>query len=842
MKRRLLFILSLLLPTLLMANPVGKEQAQEKALSFLNGRSAAKARGPKAASNLRLVMSQDCYHVFNIGTGDGFVIVSGDDCAPDILGYADSGTIDPQSMPDNMKAWLQGYADQIEWMKAHGVKAEKSFTTRAAKSPISPLLTSEWNQGTPYNNECPTYIEDENTVHYVTGCVATAMAQLMYYHKHPTSSTTAIPEYIPTGDNAGCPTLPALEATTFNWGDMQDTYSKSDAGTEVAKLMKYCGTATRMNYREGGSGTSTSNAVDALKNYFGYSNDAKYLGRDGYSYSQWIDIVYQELAANRPVLYDGQSAGGGHAFICDGFDEDDLFHINWGWGGMSNGYFRLSILASDQQGAGGSTTNDGYRMWQSIGVGIEPVSTSPTYPDPVYTSPELTINSVTISGGALTGGTPHDITISITNNSSTEAFHDDITIALMNGAELSSGIIQQLGGTMTDIEPNQTKEITISVTSDYTGSMYLGVIRGFFGYGTKLYSEFITINSASPSGGEVNIALDALSIKNSHGSDVYGNAIYFSVNAANNSSTDDYSNGFTITLYKTYDWVDNGGGSWTYSYKAVGEKNFTDVIAKNDNKTFTATFKDLDYGEQYFIRFGTYSYSGSTRVYNRNEAGLYTICHGFITIDSEGDITGSIPTPSVTIPDNAITVDLRGQTTVTSITPNTNPNCIYLFDGTADVPSGISSNIVKGTTAESITLTDGYDFYSPIDFTASNISYTRTITTGYTVTDGKSAGWTTINLPFDVANIEADGNTIDWFHSSSDTGKNFWLAEFTSDNSTGVTFDYATTLKANTPYIIAVPGNQWGSKWDLTGKAITFKGTGANVKANAKAVDRKSVV
>ena len=406
---------------MLMASPIGKEEAKEKALSFLNGRSSAKARGLNSVKALRLVKSEPCYYVFNIGSRDGFVIVSGDDCAPEILGYADSGEVDPQNMPENMKAWLQGYADQIEWMKEKGIKAQtRSIAKAGAKSAIEPLLKSEWNQYSPFNDQCPTYTKDAETKHYVTGCVATAMAQIMYYHKWP-EACTAIPQYTPTGANASCPTLPALESTTFDWAKMCDTYNGSEDGTEVAKLFKYCGTAVQMNYAEGGSSASTGTAVYALMNYFGYSSGARYLGRSGYTYAQWIDIIYGELAAGRPVLYDGQSTGGGHAFVCDGYEEDDLFHINWGWGGQSNGVFRLSILAPEEQGAGGSSTSDGYRMWQSIGVGIEKTNTSPSYPEPANTNPSLEVTSFAIDGGSLTTNTANNTTNSASNNTSNSA-------------------------------------------------------------------------------------------------------------------------------------------------------------------------------------------------------------------------------------------------------------------------------------------------------------------------------------------------------------------------------------------------------------------------------------
>ena len=181
------------------------------------------------------------------------------------------------------------------------------------------------------------------------------------------------------------------------------------------------------------------------------------------------------------------------------------------------------------------------------------------------------------------------------------------------------------------------------------------------------------------------------------------------------------------------------------------------------------------------------------------------------------------------MPADAAVVDLRGQSIVTSVTPNANPNTLYLMDDVLFTPAGLeSANVVKGSTAKRIILTDGYGFYTPINFTAQQISYQRTFAQGLTA-DWK--GWNTIVLPFDVQTVQVDGASIDWFRSTTDKGKQFWLYAFTGDAPGEVTFSHADALQAYTPYIVSVPGNAWGSKYDLTGKTITFKGTNAAIKA-----------
>ena len=344
----------LMLPMVMMAEPVGKDEAKQKALAFLNGRAASRA-GARAASaqELRLEYTSDEYHIFNRGEKDGFVIVGGDDCAPEILGYADNGTFDWEHMPDNLRAWMQGYKENIKMLRASGVKYsanESAAKTRAggSKSHIDPLLTSKWDQYEPYYLQTPTL----DGVHCVTGCVATAMAQVMYYWYKKNGYETTLQKDIPAyySPKIG-KTLDGLPApATFDWANMTDTYGNGSTDAEkqaVAKLMKYCGYSVEMQYVKGsldGSGAWREDIPEALRYYFGYKT-ASYQNRSWHSTDQWIDILYNELAAARPVLYGGYSYGG-HRFVCDGYDydKDDYFHFNWGWSGGGDGYYTLDKM------------------------------------------------------------------------------------------------------------------------------------------------------------------------------------------------------------------------------------------------------------------------------------------------------------------------------------------------------------------------------------------------------------------------------------------------------------------------------------------------------------------
>ena len=805
MERRLLFILSLLLPTLLMANPVGKEQAQEKALSFVNGRSAAKARGPKAASNLRLVMSQDCYHVFNIGTGDGFVIVSGDDCAPDILGYADSGTIDPQSMPDNMKAWLQGYADEINWMKQNGITSSNANAkTRAAiKTGITPLVETIWGQNAPFNNYCPEYETGKKSV---TGCVATAMAQVMYYHKcpSPTIPTVEIPAY-----DWNETTLGPLDATSFDWPNMFTKYSGSDeelvastdANNSVAKLMKYCGYSVGMDYGAS-SGASSSRVADALKTYFKYASTTTYIVRSNYSYADWINIIYHELSQKRPVIYGGQSSGGGHEFIIDGYEHEDFFHVNWGWNGLSNAYFKLSALDPDQQGTGGSNSTDGYNFEQDATIGIQPVGGTGTILDITPNSFTLTLNSIKLSESTITIGQSVDVTMNITNNSDID-YDGDILVYGVGYAVL--------GGKMFLIPAGGAKDCIVTITPDFTGTIYLTALKGGRYYINESITKALTVNG---SGGVTTDNIDlstSATVEGSSDNEFYGKT-YDAIVTFTNPSENTYNGQYHIEVTL--------GGSMGGGYGSTGGLQIPPGGSKDIPVSMNA------YADATYTIYARYQKNSEWS--NKTQIGsTFTAKPGITIYTADGSKNIVKATESYTVPLNAVFVDIRSSG-VTNITKNEKANCLYLLRSTDTKPSDLT-NVIEydgsSYSAESISLTDGSDFYSPINFKANRIEFNYSFTQG---ADG-TYGWNTLLLPFDVTSVTADGTAIKWFTSASDSGKNFWVKEFTNDAASQVFFNYASKIKANKPYIVAFPGDKWGSSWNMSGKSIKFIGENVTV-------------
>ena len=330
-------------------------EAQSKAAHFLNSRKGTVLSASPA--QMRLVHAETSamdpnladYYMFNTHDGNAFVIVPGDDRAIDVLAYG-SHAIDINDIPCNMQWMLDHYKKQIDFLRSH--PHVRFCDTRPQNSVVvSPLVSCNWNQRAPFYNQCPT----SGTQHCLTGCVATAMAQVMYYWKYP-AQAPAMDGY--TSEVNGF-TVGALPGGTFDWDNMLDVYP-TNATTQqkdaVAMLMRYCGQACYMGYGTSGSGAYSDDELEGMKK-FGYNADAVLLGRDDFTAAEWAAMIEEQLAAGCPILYGGVDAdkNAGHAFVVDGCG-GGMYHINWGWSGSGDGYFVLDafttmnlIYSSEQQ-------------------------------------------------------------------------------------------------------------------------------------------------------------------------------------------------------------------------------------------------------------------------------------------------------------------------------------------------------------------------------------------------------------------------------------------------------------------------------------------------------------
>lgn len=386
MKRLLLLaVLLMSFVTFSMAKHIDLSLAKKVGASFLLSTNAEKFRADlefdlvyKAQESIANAYDVTYFYVFNVGK-NGFVIVAGDDNVQPILGYSDEGIFDPDNIPANASAWLEEYKYQIRYVVENKIpsnlliqqKWEKYINgsidiSKSVNGSLGPLMSTKWDQRPFYNELCPGGS--------VTGCVATAMAQIMKYWEHPKTGTGFHSYYESTYG-----TLSAnFGGTNYDWASMPDELFGSNMA--LATLMYHCGVSVEMEYSPQVSGAfvisdytppNTEHCSEyAFKNYFGYKKTSKGILRNNYDQQSWVNILREELDAQRPLLYAGFGSGGGHAFVCDGYDEGDYFHFNWGWGGFFDGFFYINALNPDGTGTGGGS--GGYNDNHQVIIGLEP--------------------------------------------------------------------------------------------------------------------------------------------------------------------------------------------------------------------------------------------------------------------------------------------------------------------------------------------------------------------------------------------------------------------------------------------------------------------------------------
>lgn len=381
MRKQLLLMLILCLSaTMVWAERIDVSTARKVAENVANAGSGLRSAGDlslvyaaapgKSGSALRsgTVDGAADYFVFNVSGNKGFVIVSGEDRALPVFGYSDEGAFDPDNLPDNLRYMLAYYQNQITWLERSGIEvtadiqAEWSHylngTNFRSTAQEVVLETAEWDQGKPYNGMTP-LVSGE---HALTGCVATAQAIIMRYHQYPVRAIGGVSSY----DGV------STTYDDYDWANMPLTYPRDGYGdardNAVAKLMWHCGANVEMSYGLSASGASMKLPAKSYVEVFGYSPAIRYLKKETYRWEEWKEMIRKELDAGYPLSYGGQSSGGGHAFVCDGYDAQGFFHINWGWGGYSNGFFALSVLDSNYG-------NDGYSDSQEMILNIRPSQT-----------------------------------------------------------------------------------------------------------------------------------------------------------------------------------------------------------------------------------------------------------------------------------------------------------------------------------------------------------------------------------------------------------------------------------------------------------------------------------
>lgn len=349
------FLLVLLLAlgySSLQAKRITQWQAQQQAYSFWGKQMPQKARAKSRAATT--ASRSDAYYVFNNDAG-GFVIIAGDDAVTPVLGYTSTGSFDAENLPDGLKDLLKSYERQIAALGDNYVANQTA--TRAGFTGENLLKTAEWNQMAPFNKYTPN--------NYVTGCVATAGAIVMKHHGYPAKGTGSH-TYTWNGK-----TLTANFEHDYDWASMPAKYDgTNDAAFDgVARLMSDLGVAVEMQYNKDGSGAYIGNLVTALQKYYGYSKLSHLMAIEDVGAEAWNGRLREEIDANRPVLYAASDpAGGGHAFVIDGY-KDESFSVNWGWGGYCDGFYQIGALNPE---SAGKPMGDKYNVSQSAVFGMEP--------------------------------------------------------------------------------------------------------------------------------------------------------------------------------------------------------------------------------------------------------------------------------------------------------------------------------------------------------------------------------------------------------------------------------------------------------------------------------------
>lgn len=414
------------------AAPLTPEQALQRIETSAVGRKLP-GKASFSLSHTEKAEGDDILFIFNRGNS-GFIVASADDRMPALLGYSDNGVFDFDNASPELKWWLQQYANEAAaCFQDMPVQQSVSAAPRAERAPIAEMLETRWDQDAPYNLDCPQSPDGKS----VTGCVATAMAQVIKYHNYPVTGKGSH-SYYWNGTTLGFD----YGATTFEYENMLPVYDGSADYAQqqaVARLMYACGVSVNMNYSSVESGASDLYVPYALKEFFNYDTGIRYLKREYYNTNDWEDTIYSELQAGRPVIYGGQAPEGGHEFVCDGY-ENGYYHINWGWSGHGNGWFLLSALDPGLVGIGGFS--GGYNSAQTAICGIQPPTGNSEVWYPIYTTGGINatvidknrINIAIGNNGGIFNYSPEELTATFYLKVVSETGDEYIS---QNGSELS---------------------------------------------------------------------------------------------------------------------------------------------------------------------------------------------------------------------------------------------------------------------------------------------------------------------------------------------------------------------------------------------------------------------
>lgn len=387
---------------------------------------------------------EPAFYVFANSQGPGFVIISGDDAARTVLGYSFDEYFPAEDMPPHLVSWMEEIENQVRYIRENDVPSSVSPAS-VEGTVVKELETARWNQGSPYNRKCPY----DGSVHAVTGCVATAMAIVLHYHKWPDAGVGVIPEYTTATKKINVPEIALGEK--YDWDNMPMTFSGSSTPENVqavATLMADCGAMIRMDYTAGESGAYTGDVPTALSTYMKYDAGISIYERGFYEESRWHAMLQKEMNERGPVIFSGRSEYGGHCFVLDGYTTDNYYRVNWGWGGAYNGYYSLDAMEPGGQGIGGSGS---YNYNQQVILDVRKAQGG-VPPEKFYIVEYDGVASISSESSVFVTGVPFVVNTGLLMNSSTVPYSGHIGLAVVDREGEVKEVLYQI--TATDLSPN----------------------------------------------------------------------------------------------------------------------------------------------------------------------------------------------------------------------------------------------------------------------------------------------------------------------------------------------------------------------------------------------------
>ncbi len=715
MKKIIPFFTAMLMSASALAEPIDQTRAFGIAQEFMKPGHAmtlvsTATRTPAKAQRLDgAVASTSPYYIYSRGVGQGFVIVSGDDCIPEIIGYTDQGDFDTDNMPPALKDMLDYYALAVETAQETGTNAtapKKAMNKAAAnRDNILPFTTSHWHQSGPYNDICPCRVD--NGQRAMTGCVATAASQILYYWRKdlPATLQSTTPTY---GYGNAHPEVSFPKGTPVKWDLMRDSYSGSEPKEykeSVAEFVYCVGTATWLTYADG-SGTATSGNIENIpatfSGFFGM-NGGRVEYRSSYSQEAWTQLIYEELAKGRPVMYTGvHPTNGGHAVYIDGYQKStDLMHFNFGWGGQGDGYYTTA------------TTDgmNGFNDYQSALIGAYPMKQN--VKGDVRATDKVLVN------------VDNNFRITVENNS-TLAINGLYLFLAANTTSPTDLSKAKSADADVVIESGSKKSITLSGKPTSARTWYVTVTDANL---SVLATKTVEVENSQP---EL-IAKSLTVLGTSDTEDIAGHSytkVYNNGTAAlklvmENAVSEDYGGTAKIDLYESVD------GGETFSLLKTVTKSNT-VISGNGLQTeVILSASSLNADNLYYVVPSEEWGSGASKVSVKNESepvyfkivgatDLAAVLDGKV-LKFSGHWDSSQFSTIVSKPSNknAVMYDLTEVTGVTEVAGATFPNhnsLVYAAKGAS------GKNVISDGVCSFLELTAGYDFTPIAGFKADKAS------------------------------------------------------------------------------------------------------------------------